>query len=125
MVAMKVIKSDSLLVRSFCLLAAAALIVPHPAFSETLTWARWLPAGCTFLEGDMSKRASFVLRECSRRGERIIKPVSVVFLGKGVVALEMPSFASSYNGLWCSRDAPGLKKSVHLRCGSEGWKPLP
>lgn len=95
-----------------------------PAFAETLTWSRG-PGGCTFLEGKPLNRNSFVLRECTRGGERRIKPVAVAFLGTGIVALEMPHFASSYTGIWCSRDAPRLREGVHSRCTPEGWKPLP
>jgi len=113
------------LVGSICFLSAVSLAICSPAFSETLTWERWLPAGCTFLEGDESKSASFVLRECSRSGETLIKPVSVALLGKGVVAVEMPDIASNYTGIWCSRDAPQLGKGAHVRCTPEGWKPLP
>ena len=109
-----------------CLLAAASLFASPPAFAETLTWwQRRLPAGCTFLEGDESKSASFVLRVCSRGGERLIKPVSVALLGKGVVAVEMPGIASNYTGIWCSWAAPRLRKGVHSRCTPEGWNPLP
>ena len=104
-------------IKSTCLLAAAALFVSPPAFSETLTWGRG-PGGCTFMEGKPLDRNSFVLRECTRGGERLIKPVAVVFLSKGIVAMEMPRFASSYNGLWCSRGAPEWKsnhgRTVHV-----------
>ena len=110
--------------KSTCLLAAAALFVSPPAFSEALTWSRG-PGGCTFMEGNPLDRNSFVLRMCSRSGETRIKPVAVVFLRAGIVAVEMPRFASSYTGLWCSRDAPDLKKGVPNQCGSEGWKPYP
>lgn len=77
------------------------------------------------MEGDPFDRNTFVLRECSRGGERRIKPVAVVILGRGVVAVEMPHFASSYTGVWCSRDAPGPTRGVHHQCGPKGWKQLP
>ena len=121
---MKVFGSDQLFAGSTCLLAVAALFFSRPAFSETLTWSRG-SGGCTFMEGNPLDRNSFVLRECSRRGETRIKPVAVVFLRAGIVAVEMPRFASSYSGIWCSHDAPGLKKGAHNQCGPEGWKPLP
>ena len=113
-------------VGAICFLSAVSLAIWSPAFSETLTsWQRRSQAGCTFLEGDESKSASFVLRVCSRSGERLIKPVSVALLGKGVVAVEMPGIASNYTGIWCSLDAPWLRKGVHSRCSPEGWKPIP
>ena len=110
---------------SICFLAAVPLAFWSPVFSETLYWQRVLPAGCTFLEGDESKSASFVLRVCSRGGETLIKPVSVALLGKGVVAVEMPDIASNYTGIWCSRDAPRLRNEAHIRCTPKGWKPIP
>lgn len=120
---MKIVGLNQLLAGSTYLLAVAVLFF-RPAFSETLTWTRG-PGGCTFLEGNTMDKNSFVLRQCSRSGEKLIKPVAVVFLKPGIVAVEMPHSASDYNGIWCSREAAGLKKGVHYQCGSEGWKPLP
>ena len=91
-----------------------------PVFPETLTWSRG-PGGCTFMEGNPFDRDTFVLRECSRRGERRIKPVAVVFLERGVFAVEMPGYASNYTGIWCSRDAPRPKGNLRRQCGPKGW----
>jgi hypothetical protein len=107
---------------TLCVTIGFTIALPIRTVAIETDYTRTLPAGCTYVTGDHT-RGVFTLVECSRSGERRVRPSNVQKIGPGIVRLDFSAEFSTYSGFWCSSYAKRLANSTRPAiCSADGWK---